>query len=98
MDNIEYYDIHMSLSEGLVRDMFPKITALVHSYTNKKNLMLALDDYVKRVSKGIPATGSLVMTVAGIYRDVNNRELEKIIEKLVKMGKLPREFDPVNEF
>ena len=84
----------MSLEEGIVRDLFPKITKFLHSITNKKNTMLALEDYIKRVIKGDAPTMSLVQHIANVYKGVEYIELEELIVQLVKTGQLAPIFDP----
>ena len=95
MNNMEIYDIQLSLDEGIVRDMFPKIARFLHKIVNKKEMMAALDEYVKRVSRGDAATQSLLATVSKIYKGVDEREMESLIDTLIKAGKLDKRFDPL---
>lgn len=83
IDHIELYDIHMSLSEGMIRNIFPNLTKIIHKFTNRKALMMAVDHYVKQVDSGIKASLKLAVDTAKIFNGVNWRELVELIKELV---------------
>ncbi len=94
MTNIEMYAIQMSLSEGIIRDAFPKLSRLLNTVSHRKTMALALDDYIKTVSSGRNTHDNryIAFEIAKRYGSVDWHDLVGIIDAAIKKGIIDARF------
>ena len=94
MNNIELYKIQISLSEGTVREIFPKLVGLISRFSHKKELLAALDDYVKMVPKKNKQENNknIAFDIAKRYKGIDWRDLIFVIDSAVNKGLLNKNF------
>ena len=89
---MEIYEIHISLDEGIARDMFPRMVPFLAKIKNKKELVHAVDRFIKRVSRGESPDRILAMDVAGEYVHLDYHDLTSFINKLVQAKELDKKY------